>query len=65
MRIGLLLLGLMMSAMLYAQHEHPHDLISELSVSYAHALSPRSDLLLYLAYPGEPALGPAAYVHRI
>jgi hypothetical protein len=44
--------------------QHPHDLISELSVSYAHAFSPQSDLFLYLAYPGEPALGPAAYVHR-
>lgn len=44
--------------------QHPHDLISELSMSYAHALSPRSDLFLYLAYPGEPALGPAAFVHR-
>lgn len=44
--------------------QHPHDLFSELSVSYAHALSPKSDLFLYLGYPGEPALGPAAYVHR-
>ena len=44
--------------------QHPHDLISELSVSYAHALSPRSDLFLYLGYPGEPALGPSAFVHR-
>jgi hypothetical protein len=44
--------------------QHPHDLISELSVSYAHALSEKSDVFLYLAYPGEPALGPAAYVHR-
>ncbi len=44
--------------------QHPHDLISELSVSYAHALSPRSDIFLYIGYPGEPALGPAAFVHR-
>ncbi|MBD0276871.1 MAG: hypothetical protein ICV51_20380 [Flavisolibacter sp.] len=44
--------------------QHPHDLFSELSVSYAHALSPKADVFLYLAYPGEPALGPAAYVHR-
>lgn len=44
--------------------QHPHDLFSELSVSYAHALSKKSDVFLYLAYPGEPALGPAAYVHR-
>lgn len=44
--------------------QHPHDLFSELSVSYAHALSERSDVFVYLGYPGEPALGPAAYVHR-
>lgn len=44
--------------------QHPHDLISELSISYAQALSPKSDLFLYLGYPGEPALGPSAFVHR-
>lgn len=44
--------------------QHPHDLFSELSVSYAHAFSPKSDLFIYLGYPGEPALGPSAYVHR-
>src|SRR5687767_5447483 len=44
--------------------QHPHDLISELSVSYAHAISPKTDVFLYLGYPGEPALGPAAFVHR-
>lgn len=44
--------------------QHPHDLFSELSVSYAHALSPKSDVFVYLGYPGEPALGPVAYVHR-
>ena len=44
--------------------QHPHDLFSELSVSYSHALSKKSDLFLYVGYPGEPALGPTAYVHR-
>lgn len=44
--------------------QHPHDFISELSVSYAHALSRDADVFLYLGYPGEPALGPTAYVHR-
>lgn len=44
--------------------QHPHDLFSELSVSYAYAVSPSSDVFVYLAYPGEPTLGPAAYVHR-
>jgi hypothetical protein len=44
--------------------QHPHDLFSELSVSYAYGLSQQSDLFVYVGYPGEPALGPAAYVHR-
>jgi hypothetical protein len=44
--------------------QHPHDFISELSVSYAHAFSRKADVFVYLGYPGEPALGPAAYVHR-
>jgi hypothetical protein len=44
--------------------QHPHDLFSELSVSYAHALSKKADLFVYLGYPGEPALGPVAFMHR-
>lgn len=44
--------------------QHPHDLFSELSVSYAQALSKKSDVFVYLAYPGEPALGPVAFMHR-
>lgn len=44
--------------------QHPHDLFSELSVSYAHAFSKNTDLFLYLGYPGEPALGPVAFMHR-
>ena len=45
--------------------QHPHDLLSELSVSYSHAFSKDIDLYGYLAYPGEPALGPPAFMHRI
>lgn len=44
--------------------QHPHDLFSELSVAYTHALSPRADVFAYLAYPGEPALGAVAFMHR-
>jgi hypothetical protein len=44
--------------------QHPHDLFGELSVSYAYALSKNSDVFLYVGYPGEPALGPAVYLHR-
>jgi hypothetical protein len=45
--------------------QHPHDLFSELSVSYAYALSEKTDLFIYLGYPGEPALGPVTFMHRI
>lgn len=44
--------------------QHPHDLFSELSVSYAYALSKKTDLFIYVGYPGEPALGPVAFMHR-
>jgi hypothetical protein len=44
--------------------QHPHDLFSELSASYSYALSKRSDLSIYVGYPGEPALGPVAFMHR-
>jgi hypothetical protein len=44
--------------------QHPHDFFSELSVSYSQALSKRSDVYVYLGYPGEPALGPVAFMHR-
>jgi hypothetical protein len=45
-------------------HQHPHDLISELSVSYTHTFSDDFDVFAYLGYPGEPALGPVAFMHR-
>ena len=45
--------------------QHPHDLVSELSVSYAHAFSKDIDFYGYVGYPGEPAVGPPAFMHRI
>ncbi|WP_158826983.1 hypothetical protein [Mucilaginibacter lacusdianchii] len=45
-------------------HQHPHDLFSELSASYSYAFSRRTDLSVYVGYPGEPALGPVAFMHR-
>ncbi|MFC3363676.1 hypothetical protein ACFOG5_10890 [Pedobacter fastidiosus] len=44
--------------------QHPHDLFSELSVAYTYSFSKKSDLSVYLGYPGEPALGSVAFMHR-
>lgn len=44
--------------------QHPHDIFSELSVSYSQALSQKADVFVYVGYPGEPALGPVAFMHR-
>lgn len=45
--------------------QHPHDLLSELSIGYTYAFNPDIDLYGYVGYPGEPALGPPAFMHRI
>ena len=43
--------------------QHPHDLFMELSTSYSIAKANRS-LFVYGGLPGEPALGPPAFMHR-
>lgn len=43
---------------------HPHELVSEASVTYEHAFSAGLRGQLYVAAVGEPALGPVAYLHR-
>ena len=45
--------------------QHPHDLFSELSAGYTHRISHDIDISGYFGYPGEPALGPAAFMHRV
>jgi len=45
--------------------QHPHDMLMELAVSYSQPLSQEDSVFLYGGYPGEPALGPSAYMHRI
>jgi hypothetical protein len=45
--------------------QHPHDLFAELSGSYTHRLDDQNSLFLYAGYPGEPALGPTAFPHRV
>ncbi|MCM5527311.1 hypothetical protein [Parasegetibacter sp. NRK P23] len=44
--------------------QHPHDLFAELSVGYTHALSKKTDVFVYFGYPGEPAIGGTAFMHR-
>lgn len=44
--------------------QHPHDLVMELAGTYSRKLSDDSAAFLYLGYPGEPALGPPAFMHR-
>ena len=44
--------------------QHPHDLFSELSVSYGRSLGPDAGVFAYFGFPGEPALGPPAFMHR-
>lgn len=45
--------------------QHPHDLFMELAASYALQLGRDFALSLYAGLPGEPAIGPVAYPHRI
>lgn len=45
--------------------QHPHDLFSELAVSVSHRFGKGRSVYLYAGYPGEPALGPPVFVHRI
>ena len=44
--------------------QHPHDLFIELATTYSHPLSEGSSIFAYVALPGEPALGPPAFMHR-
>jgi hypothetical protein len=44
--------------------QHPHDLFMELSGTYAHRFDSENSGFLYFGYPGEPALGPTAFMHR-
>ena len=45
--------------------QHPHDLFSNLSVAYTQMLNNYVDVTAYFGYPGEPALGPTAFMHRV
>lgn len=44
--------------------QHPHELLNELAVGYTHTMDNLSDIFVYVAAIGEPALGPGAFMHR-
>jgi hypothetical protein len=44
--------------------QHPHDLFMELAATYSVPLQNDSSAFAYFGMPGEPALGPATYMHR-
>jgi len=45
--------------------QHPHDLFDELSVSYSQKFDLDLSAYFYFGYPGEPALGPPTFMHRL
>jgi hypothetical protein len=45
--------------------QHPHDLLMEAALTYSRDFSAGSSAFLYAALPGEPALGPNAFMHRL
>jgi hypothetical protein len=44
--------------------QHPHDLFAELAIAYTQRLNKNVDVFAYFGYPGEPALGAPAFMHR-
>ncbi len=49
---------------LLVDRQHPHDLFMELAATYNHRISEGSSAFAYAGLPGEPALGPPAFMHR-
>lgn len=45
--------------------QHPHDLFMELSATYTMPIGEKGTWFAYVGFPGEPALGPTAFMHRI
>lgn len=44
--------------------QHPHDLFMELAATYSVKLGEAGSAFVYAGNPGEPALGPPAFMHR-
>jgi len=45
--------------------QHPHDLFAELALAYTQRVAKDADLSFSFGYPGEPALGPPVFMHRL
>ncbi|MBS1524164.1 MAG: hypothetical protein JST19_00860 [Bacteroidetes bacterium] len=45
--------------------QHPHDLFAEISPNYTQRIAKDADVSLSVGYPGEPALGPPVFMHRL
>ena len=45
--------------------QHPHDLFAELSVAYTQRIAKETEISASFGYPGEPALGPPVFMHRL
>ncbi len=45
--------------------QHPHDLFAELSTAISTEFNESLSGFLYVGYPGEPAIGPPAFMHRL
>jgi hypothetical protein len=45
--------------------QHPHDLFDELSFSISQKIDVDFSGYFYFGYPGEPALGPPTFMHRL
>ena len=45
--------------------QHPHDFISELAATYSYKIDGKNSFFVYAGLPGEPALGPPMYLHRL
>ena len=44
--------------------QHPHDLPMELAATYSVPVGATDSVFVYAGLPGEPALGPATFMHR-
>ncbi len=44
--------------------QHPHDMLMELAVTYSRPVAESTSVFAYFGLPGEPALGPPAFMHR-